>query len=511
MSEYGRVYIMGVGPGDHKLITMKAAECIRKADVIVYDRLVSTKILSFAKAGAELIYVGKLPELHAVPQEGINEILVRKALEGKSVARVKGGDPFVFGRGGEEAEALYEKGLGFEIVPGVTSAIAVPAYAGIPVTHRNFCSSLHIITGHERPDKKESSIDYEVLAQTEGTLVFLMGVKNLQEISARLIACGKDKMTPAAVIEKGTTCEQRVVTGILEDIAGKVAEAGITSPAVTVIGKVVELRERINWFPKGRLSGKRVIVTRSRAQASDLVERIEELGGETLEFPTIKIAEPLTFAPLDEALENLETFKWLVFTSANGVSAFFHRMRIKGIDIRTLFGIKLCAIGTATAEELNKIGLMVEYMPEEYTSGDLMEGLAKRISEGEKVLLVRAELGSKELSEGLAGNNIDFADIAVYRTLPDRTDKDGILDLIEGGKADYITFTSSSTVNNFLAAIGKENIGKLSKIKTVCIGPITAKTALDAGLTVHATAGEYTINGLVNKLVEISEDEDGFD
>lgn len=506
MAEHGRVYILGVGPGDHKLMTVKAAECIRKADVIVYDRLVSTKILDFAKKDAELIYVGKMPDCHTVPQDGINEILVKKAREGKTVARVKGGDPFVFGRGGEEAEALYEKGIGFEIIPGVTSAIAVPAYAGIPVTHRDFCSSLHIITGHERPDKTGSSIDYQTLAKTEGTLVFLMGVKNLPEISARLIDCGKDKMTPAAVIEKGTTCEQRVVTGTLESIAGKVTEAGIASPAVTVIGKVVELREKISWFPKGQLSGKRVIVTRSREQSSKLVEKIEELGGETLEFPVIKIADPLTFEPFDEALENLGKYKWLVFTSVNGVSAFFRRMRVKGIDIRGLFGIKLCAIGEATAEELNKIGLHVDFMPEKYTSGDLMEGLVKKIEKGEKVLLARAELGSRELSEGFIQNNVDFVDIAVYRTLPDCRDREEILNLIEEEKVDYITFTSSSTVNNFLSAIGNENVEKLSEIKVVCIGPVTAQTALDAGLAVHATAGEYTINGLVDKLVEISEE-----
>lgn len=505
MAEYGRVYILGVGPGDYKLITLKAIECISKADVIVYDRLVSTKILGFAKEDAELVYVGKMPDCHTVSQDGINEILVKKALEGKTVARVKGGDPFVFGRGGEEAEALYENGIEFEIIPGVTSAIAVPAYAGIPVTHRDFCSSLHIITGHERPDKTGSSIDYEALAKTEGTLVFLMGVKNLPEISARLIDCGKDKKTPAAVIEKGTTGEQRIVTGTLENIAGKVTEAGMASPAVTVIGKVVELREKISWFRKGQLAGKRVIVTRAREQSSKLVEKIEELGGEALEFPTIKIADPLTFEQFDEALENLKRFKWLVFTSVNGVKAFFHRMRVKGIDIRVLFGIKLCAIGEATAEELKKIGLHIEYMPEKYTTGDLVEGLMRRIEEGEKVLLARAELGSEELPDGFTRNHIDFADIAVYRTIPDRIDKEEIMSLIEEGKVDYITFTSSSTVNNFLAVIGNKNIEKLSEIKTVCIGPITAKTALDAGLTVYATAGEHTINGLVDKLIEISE------
>lgn len=505
MVKTGKVYILGVGPGDYKLMTLKAAECIEKADVIVYDRLVNSKILRFAKQNAEFIYVGKKPDHHAVPQDGINEILVQKAMEGKTVARVKGGDPFMFGRGGEEAEVLVEKGIEFEIIPGVTSAISVPAYAGIPVTHRDYCSSLHIITGHEKPGKETSFIDYEALAKVEGTLVFLMGVKNLTEISSNLIKYGKDSSTPAAVIEKGTTSSQRTVTGTLESIAGVVSEAGIRSPAVTVIGGVVNLKEKLHWFPKGKLAGKSVLVTRSRDQASRLVQVIEDMGGEAIEFPTIKIAEPLDYSLFDKALFSLGTFNWLVFTSVNGVTSFFQRMKTKKIDIRNLWGVKICAVGEATAAELEKHGLASDFMPGNYTTSDLLDGLLKRIKPGEKVLLARADIGSEELSEGLRENNVDFEDLAVYRTLIESPHKEEVIKLLEENSLNFVTFTSSSTVRNFVSIIGKENLNKLINTKVVCIGPVTEQTAKELGLNVSAVADIYTIDGLINKLLEITE------
>ncbi len=503
MADYGKVYIMGVGPGDYRLMTLKAADCIREADVIVYDRLINNKIVSYARPEAELVYVGKLPDCHAVPQEEINEILVKKALEGKTVARVKGGDPFVFGRGGEEAEALWAKGIEFEIIPGVTSAIAVPAYAGIPVTHRDFCSSLHIITGHERPGKSDSAIDYKLLAQVEGTLIFLMGVKSLPEITRRLMDSGKDGRTPAAVIEKGTTARQRIVAGTLEDIAGRVAEAGIESPAVTVIGKVVALREKIHWFPKGRLAGKRVIVTRPKGQASKLAKRIEELGGEALEFPVVGIAEPPSFRQLDAALERIKSFQWLVFTSVNGVDAFFSRMKAGRTDIRVLSGIKHAVVGEATAEALFGYGILADYVPEKYTAEDLAEGLAKIIPCGEKVLVVRAEEAGSELREVFQNKGIGFEEAVAYRTVYECTAAEELLDTIKEGKADYLTFTSSSAVTSFMSAIGAENLKELAKIRIACIGPVTARTAENAGMTVAATAAEHTINGLVDTLATL--------
>ncbi len=506
MAGYGKVYIVGVGPGDYKLMTLKAAECIRKAEVIVYDRLVGAKALGFAREDAEFIDVGKTPGRHPVPQEEINEILVKKAFEGKTVARVKGGDPCLFGRGGEEAEFLHEHGIEFELVPGVTSAIAVPAYAGIPVTHRDYCSALHIITGHERPDKSGSATDYGALAGIAGTMVFLMGVKNLPEIASNLVKHGKDRSTPVAVIEKGTTGAQRVVTGTLAEIAAKIAEAGIQSPAVTVIGDVVKLREKLNWFPKGKLAGKRILVTRARQQAGKLAERIEELGGEVLEFPVIKIAEPLDFAAFDQALQNLDEFGWLVFTSVNGVTAFFNRMRARRIDIRGLSGRKLAAVGAATEEELNRLRLNADYVPDRYTTGDLLAGLVKKVAPGEKVLLARTDIAGRELADGLAENKIDLVDLVVYRTVTEEAPRKEILHQITAGRVDFMTFTSSATVTHFIAAVGPENMGALARIKTVCIGPITARTASDAGLTVAATADEYTIDGLVAKLTEMAEE-----
>lgn len=483
MANKGKVYIMGVGPGDYKLITLKAKECIEKADVIVYDRLISSKILRLAKTGAELIYVGKMPDCHAVPQDGINDILVEKALEGKTVARVKGGDPFVFGRGGEEAMRLRDNGIEFEIIPGVTSAVAVPAYAGIPVTHRDFCSSLHIITGHERPDKNSSLLDYEVLAKVSGTLVFLMGIRNLGEIAENLMKSGKAKETPVAVVQQGTTVYQKVVTGTLEDIAKKVCEQGIKSPAVTVIGEVVSLEKTLSWFQKGLLAEKRIVVTRAREQASKLVDRIEELGGEVFEFPTIKTALPESFSKLDEVLKKLQSYNWIVFSSVNGVKYFFDRMREVRVDIRKLSHVKLCAVGTTTAEELEARGLLVDLLPEKYTSEYLLKELCSKAAKGERVLVARPDIAGDELAKGLQANGIEVDDIEVYRTLPDAWDKAEILQLLEEGKIDFITFTSSSTVKNFVSAAGAEYLQYFSKLKAVCIVPSAAASVMVCSTT----------------------------
>ncbi|HEY9063043.1 MAG TPA: uroporphyrinogen-III C-methyltransferase [Pseudobacteroides sp.] len=502
----GMVYILGAGPGDYGLLTIKAADCISKADVIVYDRLVNASILSLAKKDAEFINVGKMPNHHSVPQDIINKILLDKAMEGKVVARVKGGDPFVFGRGGEEAEVLQKNSIEFEVVPGITSAVAAAAYAGIPVTHRDYCSSLHIITGHEKPGRDVSFIDYEVIAKLEGTLVFLMGMKNLNEICSNLIKFGKAGITPAAVIERGSTIEQRVIIGTLQDISEKVKKSSVKSPAVTVIGNVVNLRERLNWFPKGKLAGKRVIVTRAREQASSLVEEIRKLGGEAVEFPTIRIEEPLDYEHFDRVLGNLKWYKWIVFTSVNGVRAFFKRMRALKIDIRSLWEIRIGAVGEATAIELSAMGLIADFIPADYTTKELLKGLVGLINKGEKVLLPRTDIANKELSEGLKENNIDFEELTVYRTVTEASMKDAVHELLVQSRVDFITFTSSSTVRNFVKLLGNENLGLLSTIKTVCIGPVTSETAKESGLNVSAVADKYTIDGLIVKLVELSEE-----
>ncbi len=502
----GMVYILGAGPGDYGLLTLKAADCIRKADVIVYDRLVNSSIFSLAKKDAEFINVGKMPDHHAVPQHMINQILLDKALEGKVVARVKGGDPFIFGRGGEEAEVLQKNGIEFEIVPGITSAVAAAAYAGIPVTHRDYCSSLHIITGHEKPGRDASFIDYEVISKLEGTLIFLMGMKNLDEICTNLIKYGKKGTTPVAVVERGTTINQKVVVGTLEDISKKVTDEGIKSPAVTVIGNVVALREKLNWFPKGKLKGKRIVVTRAREQASSLVEEIRKLGGDVIEFPTIRIDEPLDYQHFDRVLRGLNTYKWVVFTSVSGVKGFFKRMRTLKIDIRSLAGIHIAAVGEATAMELSEMGLNVDYIPADYTSKELLKGLVGLIGKGEKVLLARADIASKELSEGLKSKGIAFEELTVYRTVMEASMKSTIEEYLKQNKVDFITFASSSTVKNFMEILGKENIELLSKTKIVCIGPVTSQTAKESGLFVSAVADKYTIDGLVDKLVELAEE-----
>ncbi len=498
----GKVYIIGVGPGDYKLMTLKAVECIGKADVLVYDRLVGSRVLSFAKEDAELVYVGKMPDNHAVPQGEINRILVEKALEGKTVARVKGGDPFVFGRGGEEAEALCNEGIEFEIVPGITSAIAVPAYAGIPVTHRDFCSSFHVITGHERPDKEESMLDYETLAKLEGTLVFLMGIRNLKAIAENLVRCGKDSLTPAAVIEKGTTSQQRLVSGTLADIAGKVEAAGIKSPAVTVVGKVAGLGEKLAWLEKRKLSGKRILVTRAREQAGRLAGKIEEFGGEAIEVPTIRITGPDSFEAFDSALDRLDTFGWLVFTSTNGVQAFFRRMKTRHIDIRRLAGIKICAVGEATEGELSALGLNAEYVPESYNSESLLKGLLEKIVPGEKILLARADIAGSELPMLLKDSGMELEDLIVYKTVLNHNNRDEIIKIIEDGSVDLITFTSSSTVKNLVSIIGEENTAILANTRVACIGPVTAAAAQELGIRADIVADRSTIEGLIDKIIE---------
>jgi uroporphyrinogen III methyltransferase/synthase len=518
----GKVYIIGVGPGDYKLLTLHAVEYLSKADVIVYDRLINPKVLKYARQGAELIYVGKEPGFHPIPQTEINAILIAQASAGREVARVKGGDPFLFGRGGEEAEALAANGIEFVVVPGISSAMAVPAYAGIPLTHRDYSSAVHILTGHERDDKagatgqKDDAIDYELLAKTTGTLVFLMGVKNLAGISRRLIDHGKAPATPVVVIEKGTTVEQRVVAGTLENIAGEVVKAGVQSPAVTVIGPVTGLKDKLAWVTKRPLWGKRILVTRSRAQAGKLVEQIEWLGGEVVELPVIKICEPEDFTLFDTVLERIKSYSWLLFTSVNGVNAFFDRLRYRQRDIRELYGIRLGAVGATTAEELTRRGLNLDFMPQAYTATDLSTGLLELLKAGDRVLLTRGdlavnrepeELSSQDLANGLRSKDIQVDDLIVYRTIMEEQNPAEVRSLLEAGQLDCLTFTSSSTVRNCITQLGETYLctwlAKLPQTKVACIGPVTAATAAAYGIRVDIQADTFTLEGLVKKIVEL--------
>jgi uroporphyrinogen III methyltransferase / synthase len=500
----GKVYIIGAGPGDYRLLTLKAVEAIKKSDVIVFDRLVDSKVLSFASDNAEFVYVGKQPELHQVPQKEINKILIKYANEGKTVSRVKGGDPFLFGRGGEECEFLQKHGVQYEVVPGVTSAIAVPAYCGIPVTHRDYSSSLHIITGHNSADKDDSICDYETLAKLEGTLVFLMGVKNIDQICFGLLKYGKNADTPVAIIENGTSPKQRILTGTLENIVEKSANAEVKSPSVIVVGDVVKLGEKLAWYGKGALSGKRIVVTRPAAQSDSLVKGLEEQGAHVIEFPVIKISEVEDYRPLHIALENIHEYSWVVFTSTNGVNMFYKQMHELKKDIRLLNGLKLAVVGSATNESLQKKGLYADFIPEKFSTADLLEGLIKLVGQEEKILIINSEIASHELSDGLKANGISFDDISVYTIKENVLEAADLIYQLDSNNIDFVTFTSPSSVKAFASIIGSEKIRKLSA-RLVCIGPVTAKAAIEIGIEVTGTAEEYIVDGIIKKLIELSE------
>lgn len=503
MSEKGTVYLVGAGPGDPGLFTVKGVKCLQKADVVVYDRLVSPEILKHAPSGAQMVYVGKASSNHTLSQEAINQLLVDEALKGKVVVRLKGGDPFVFGRGGEEALFLRENGIDFEVVPGVTSAVAVPAYAGIPVTHRDMTSTLAIVTGHERPEKLKSSIRWDNIATGAGTLVFLMGVENLGFIVQRLVACGRAATTPCALIRWGTLPGQQVLTGTLGDIEERVKEAGFEPPAVIVVGEVVELRERLQWFENKPLFGKKIVVTRSRPQASRLSAMIEDLGGIPLEFPTIKIVPNPDMTSLYRALEELESFDWIIFTSVNGVEIFLAELLQSGRDIRDLKGVRIAAIGPATCDALARRGLAVDFIPDEYRAEGITEGLRGQVKAGDRVLLPRARGARVILSQVLKDWEAEVTEVQLYEAKAADV-RSEYLEMILAGEVDVITFTSSSTVNNFVKMIGEDNVAGVDRaVRVACIGPVTADTAVSHGFTVDTIAGEYTIPGLVDALVKM--------
>jgi uroporphyrinogen III methyltransferase/synthase len=502
MKKKGMVYLIGAGPGDPGLFTLKGKRVLEKAEVVVYDRLVGDEILSMANPAAEFIYVGKASSRHALSQDEINALLAEKATQGKIVARLKGGDPFLFGRGGEEALYLKERGHRFEVIPGITSAIAVPAYAGIPVTHRDATSSLAIITGHEKPGKQESSIHWQELASGIGTLVFLMGVENLEFICDNLISHGREPSTPVALIRWGTLPQQQALSGTLENIVERVKESGFQPPAVIVVGEVVKLREELNWLESQPLWGKRVVITRARAQASQLVERIRDLGGQAIEFPSIKIEKEKNLAALHNAFKNIGQYDWIIFTSINAVDIFFAESRQAGLDIRDLQGIKLGAIGPATRDKLLERGLRVDVVPEDYRAEGILKELRDRIKPGQWILLPRARGARSILPETLRRWGAHVNEIYLYQAIAASQVSQATLKNIIAGNMDYLTFTSSSTVSNFVKIIGAENIAGLKgKVKVACIGPVTADTARENGFSVDILAQEYTINGLLEAIL----------
>ncbi|SDP52347.1 uroporphyrinogen-III C-methyltransferase [Selenomonas ruminantium] len=498
----GMVYLVGAGPGDYRLISMKAVDCLKMADVVVYDRLADDRILRWAPDDAEYIYVGKASSNHTMKQKDINQLLVDKAKEGKCVVRLKGGDPFVFGRGGEEGLLLRENNLPFEIVPGITSAISVPAYAGIPVTHRAVATSFAVVTGHEDPTKGKSNMRWEHLATGVDTLVFLMGVANLPHITSKLIENGRSADTPAAVIRWGTKPEQRTLVTTVGKAAEDVAKNGIKPPAIFIVGEVVKLRDSLQWFDnlsQRPLFGKRILVTRARSQASKLTAKLENLGAEVFEAPAISMADPAdNYAALDKSIDHLQDYHWLIFTSANGVGRFFARLFKAGKDARALGYAKIAAIGSATAEKLHQYGLNADVVPAEYRAEGVLEALKGKLPPHAKILIPRAAEAREILPEKLKEMGAEVEVAAAYRTVCGQVDGEALAAEIQDGQFDMVTFTSSSTVKNLVEIIGSAEL--LKDVKTACIGPITADTAKSLGIEPDIVAEEYTIDGLVEAI-----------
>ena len=502
----GKVFLVGAGPGDPSLITCKGLACLDKADVVVYDYLADERLVEGVPAGAERIYVGKTAGHHTMPQGEINDLLVAKAKEGKTVVRLKGGDPFVLGRGGEEAEVLVSNNIPYEIIPGITSAVAVPAYAGIPVTHRGLASSFAVITGHEDPTKEDSSINWEKLAIGVDTLVFLMGMQNIAGICTNLTKNGRSSSTPVAIIKNGTKPSQITLTGTLDNIAEKVKKQRLGPPAIIVVGNVVGLAEKLRWFDKRPLFGQRILVTRARQQASKLSRLLADRGAEPVELPAIEIEPALDSAELHRAVQNLGRYHWLIFTSINGVEVFFHVLRQNNLDTRTLHGITIWAIGPATADCLKENGITPDYVPNVYTTEGIIEGLKKRDIAGKRFLLPRADIVDDRLAKAIKEYGGEPEEIIAYRTYPDQASIEKARNLLLANQIDVITFTSSSTVTNLMAVLeGSLPITDWPKIAS--IGPKTTETAIQAGMNVDITAGEQTIPGLVAAIEDYFERE----
>ncbi len=498
----GFVSLVGAGPGDPALITVGGAARIAEADVIIYDRLANPALLAQARPGAEMIYAGKLPDRHTLTQDEINAALVEHGLAGRRVVRLKGGDPFVFGRGGEEAEALIAAGVPFEVIPGVTSAIAAPAYAGVPVTHRALASSFAVITGHEDPAKEATSINWKGLATGVDTLIFLMGVGRLAEIVDRLVEHGRDADTPVAVIEWGTLPQQRAITATLGTVVRAVADTSIGSPAITVVGEVASLRERMRWFDNRPLFGKRVLVTRTRQQASGLSRALAAQGAEPVELPTIEIVRNADPAHAGRAIEGLRTslYGWAVFTSANGVDEFMRHLCEAGRDARAFGRAQLAAIGPGTAGALRRHGLRADVVAERYVAEGLVDALSHRVMRGVHVLIPRAEGARDVLVDALEAQGAAVDVLPLYVSAVPGQVAPGALDRLRSGGVDIATFASSSSVRNLVQMLGGD-ASALRRTRIAAIGPVTAQAVRDAGFDVAVEAAEHTIEGLVAALV----------
>ena len=492
----GIVYLVGAGPGDPGLMTIRALDLVVAADVIVHDRLIPQDALAAARPDAEILYVGKEPGAMSVAQEGIEDLLIDRARQGSIVVRLKGGDPFVFGRGGEEAEALTAAGIPFEVVPGVTAGVAAPAYAGIPVTHRDDASAVAFVTGHEDPEKEDSALDYEALARFPGTLVFYMGVKALPQIARALVAAGRDPAEPAAVVERGTLPGQRTVSSTLGGIAAAAEEAGLKPPSVTIVGPVAARRERIAWLEGRPLHGKRVVVTRARAQASELARRLDALGAEPIELPAIRIEPRIDSEEVRRAVESLHAYALVCLTSANGVNLLFEAMAAQGRDARALANASVAAIGGGTAAALAAFGVLADIVPERFVAEELVEELDKLQLVGKPVLIARAAEAREVLPDALRKKGAQVDVVTLYETVAEEPNPEA---LERARDADFITFTSASTVRNFVKAAGN---GIPNGARVVSIGPVTSEAIREAGLSVDVEAERHDVEGLVGALLD---------
>ena len=497
----GKVWLVGAGPGDIGLFTLKGAAVLQQADVVVYDSLVGEGVLAKIPEHARLINVGKRANHHTMVQEDINKVLLEEAEKGNKVVRLKGGDPYVFGRGGEEGELLKAEGIEFEVVPGVTSAIGGLCYAGIPITHRDHASSFHVITGHLRKDGKENpEINWNALANMKGTLVFLMGVSNLKNISENLIKEGMSKDTPVAFVSWATRYNQRVVTATLEDAYEVAIREEVKPPTLIVVGTVVNLRDTLNFFEKKPLFGKSIMVTRSRSQNSKL-ERIMDLGGNPIEIPTIKIEKVQDNKELENEIKNLKDYTYLVLTSKNGVDIFFDKLDEMGLDCRALANIKVCSIGATTSKAIIRRGIKPDIQPEKAVGESLYDELKDIVNKEDKILIPRAKNAREFLVKKL--NEIsNVTEVVTYESVMDDSKKEEAISALEEGNLDYITFASSSTVTNFINLIGEENKDKLSNTKIISIGKITTKTILDNGLEVYKESEKASIESMIEAMSE---------
>jgi len=499
----GFVYLVGAGPGDPGLITAKGRECIAAADVILYDYLANESLLRHARPGAELIYAGKVGGAHNREQSQINDLIVAKAREGKVVTRLKGGDPFIFGRGGEECEALLAARIPFEVVPGVTAGIGAAAYAGIPLTHRDVTTSVAFVTGHEHPGKEASGIDWERLSLGSGTVVFYMGVKNLPLIASHLVSHGRSPDTPVALVRLGTRPDQEVLTGTLADIADKARKEGFKAPAITIVGQVVRLREKLRWFDNRPLFGKGIMVTRAAEQAGAFSSLLASRGAHLYECPTIEIVPPEEYAGLDRALRTLGEFDWLVFSSANAVKWFFARMASLGLDSRAIGSCRVCAVGPKTAASLAPYGIRPDLVPSDYKGEGVVEAFRTLSCAGKQVLFPRADRAREVIPEGLGRLGAEVTAPVVYRTVIPGTLPPLLLQALEERRIQCVTFTSSSTVENLAAMVGENRfLHLLTGVAVASIGPITSRTCRELGLDVHIEPTEYTIEALTAGIVD---------